>query len=81
VLRCLLSVLDPDVAEDSARLVVYGGRGRAAGSWADVDAIVGVLERLGADETLLVQQVRCRARNGVGRRTSDHRVKTPYPAR
>jgi urocanate hydratase len=58
VLRCLLNVLDPDVAEDSARLIVYGGRGRAARSWADVDAIVGVLERLAADETLLVQSGR-----------------------
>lgn len=58
VLRCLLNVLDPDVAEDSARLVVYGGRGRAARSWADVDAIVGALERLGEDETLLVQSGR-----------------------
>src|SRR5438093_11979299 len=55
VLRCLLNVLDPDVAEDSARLVVYGGRGRAARSWGDVDAIVATLERLGGDETLLVQ--------------------------
>ena len=39
VLRCLLNMLDPAVAEDSARLVVYGGRGRAARSWADYDAI------------------------------------------
>jgi urocanate hydratase len=58
VLRCLLNVLDPDVAEDSARLVVYGGRGRAARSWADVDAIVATLRRLGGDETLLVQSGR-----------------------
>ena len=34
VLRCFLNTLDPAVAEDSARLVVYGGRGRAARSWA-----------------------------------------------
>jgi urocanate hydratase len=58
VLRCLLNVLDPAVAEDSARLVVYGGRGRAARSWADVDAIVATLRRLGGDETLLVQSGR-----------------------
>jgi urocanate hydratase len=58
VLRCLLNVLDPEVAEDSARLVVYGGRGRAARSWADVDAIVATLERLGSAETLLVQSGR-----------------------
>jgi urocanate hydratase len=51
-------VLDPAVAEDSARLVVYGGRGRAARSWEDVDAICATLERLGRDETLLVQSGR-----------------------
>ncbi|MFI7127990.1 urocanate hydratase [Nonomuraea sp. NPDC050153] len=58
VLRCLLNTLDPAVAEDSARLIVYGGQGRAARSWADVDAIVAALERLGPDETLLVQSGR-----------------------
>jgi urocanate hydratase len=56
--RCLLNVLDPDVAEDSARLVVYGGRGRAARSWQDVDVICSTLERLRRDETLLVQSGR-----------------------
>jgi urocanate hydratase len=55
VLRCFLNTLDPAVAEDSARLVVYGGRGRAARSWVDYDAIRGALERLGGDETLIVQ--------------------------
>ncbi|GLP66317.1 urocanate hydratase [Streptomyces sp. TUS-ST3] len=55
VLRCFLNTLDPAVAEDSARLVVYGGRGRAARSWEAYDAIVAALERLGLDETLLVQ--------------------------
>jgi urocanate hydratase len=54
VLRCFLNTLDPAVAEDSARLVVYGGRGRAARSWAAYDAIVAALERLGGDETLIV---------------------------
>jgi urocanate hydratase len=58
VLRCLLNVLDPAVAEDSARLIVYGGRGRAARSWADVDALVATLQRLAGDETLLVQSGR-----------------------
>jgi urocanate hydratase len=57
-LRCLRNCLDPAVAEDSAHLVVYGGRGRAARSWADVDAICATLERLGDDETLLVQSGR-----------------------
>ncbi|WP_371552077.1 urocanate hydratase [Streptomyces sp. NBC_00554] len=55
VLRCFLNTLDPAVAEDSARLVVYGGRGRAARSWEAYDAIVAALERLGPDETLMVQ--------------------------
>jgi len=55
VLRCFLNTLDPAVAEDSARLVVYGGRGRAARSWEAYDAIVTALERLGPDETLMVQ--------------------------
>ena len=31
-LRCLLNNLDPEVAENAAELVVYGGRGRAARS-------------------------------------------------
>ncbi len=54
MLRCLLNTLDPAVAEDSARLIVYGGRGRAARSWDAFDAIVAALERLGGDETLIV---------------------------
>jgi len=58
VLRCLLNVLDPAVAEDSARLIVYGRRGRAARSWADVDILVATLQRLAGDETLLVQSGR-----------------------
>ena len=58
VLRCLMNTLDPAVAEDSARLVVYGGEGRAARSWADYDRIVSVLHRLRDDETLLVQSGR-----------------------
>jgi len=47
--------LDPEVAEDPDRLVVYGGTGRAARSWAAFDAIVRELRRLADDETLLVQ--------------------------
>lgn len=54
-LRMLMNNLDPDVAEDPARLIVYGGRGQAARSWPAFDAIVRTLERLGHDETLLVQ--------------------------
>jgi urocanate hydratase len=47
--------LDPEVAEDPDRLVVYGGTGRAARSWDCFDAIVAALRALGDDETLLVQ--------------------------
>ncbi|MGC4092566.1 MAG: urocanate hydratase [Polyangiaceae bacterium] len=54
-LRMLMNNLDPEVAEDPARLVVYGGRGQAARSWAAFDAIVRELTQLGADETLLIQ--------------------------
>src|SRR4249920_1840202 len=55
VLRMLMNNLDPEVAEDPDHLVVYGGTGRAARSWAAYDAIVRELQRLGDDETLLVQ--------------------------
>ena len=47
--------LDPDVAERPEDLVVYGGSGRAARSWAAFDAIVTSLRSLGSDETLVVQ--------------------------
>jgi len=47
--------LDPEVAERPDDLVVYGGSGRAARSWAAFDAIVDTLRRLDHDETLLVQ--------------------------
>jgi len=54
-LRMLMNNLDPEVAEDPDRLVVYGGSGKAARSWADLDRIVAVLRKLENDETLLVQ--------------------------
>src|SRR3978361_4721 len=54
-LRMLMNNLDPEVAEDPDRLVVYGGTGRAARSWEAFDAIVSTLQRLENDETLLVQ--------------------------
>ncbi len=47
--------LDPEVAEDPARLVVYGGSGKAARDWPSFQAIVTTLRRLAPDETLLVQ--------------------------
>jgi urocanate hydratase len=51
----LLNNLDPEVAEDPDRLVVYGGSGRAARSWQDLDTIIATLRKLENDETLLVQ--------------------------
>src|SRR5438874_1318691 len=54
-LRMLMNNLDPEVAENPDALVVYGGTGRAARSWAAFDAIVRELRQLGDDETLLVQ--------------------------
>ncbi|MDT8449686.1 MAG: urocanate hydratase [Wenzhouxiangellaceae bacterium] len=54
-MRMLMNNLDPEVAEDPDNLVVYGGRGQAARSWAAFDAIVEALKRLAPDETLLVQ--------------------------
>ncbi|MEG3173771.1 urocanate hydratase [Sphingomonas sp. ZB1N12] len=54
-LRMLMNNLDAGVAERPEQLVVYGGIGRAARNWQAYDAIVATLERLEADETLLVQ--------------------------
>jgi urocanate hydratase len=47
--------LDPDVAENPAELIIYGGSGKAARNWDCYDAIVKTLQNLEADETLLVQ--------------------------
>ena len=54
-MRMLMNNLDPEVAERPADLVVYGGAGKAARNWPCYHAIVRELERLGDDETLLVQ--------------------------
>jgi urocanate hydratase len=54
-MRMLMNNLHPDVAENPHELVVYGGIGRAARTWADFDTIVASLKDLEADETLVVQ--------------------------
>ena len=54
-MRMLMNNLDPGVAENPNELVVYGGIGRAARTWADFDSIVATLKTLNDDETLLVQ--------------------------
>lgn len=53
--RMIQNNLDPDVAENPAELVVYGGIGRAARDWESYDAILKSLKSLGDDETLLIQ--------------------------
>src|SRR5690242_17496304 len=53
--RMLQNNLDPEVAENPAELVVYGGIGRAARNWECFDAILRSLRELGDDETLLIQ--------------------------
>jgi urocanate hydratase len=54
-MRMLMNNLDPEVAEKPDELIVYGGTGKAARNWDAFEAIVRTLQRLGNDETLLVQ--------------------------
>ena len=54
-LRMLMNNLDPEVAEDPDRLVVYGGSGKAARNWDCFEAICKTLKEMAPDETLLVQ--------------------------
>lgn len=53
--RMLQNNLDPEVAGEPERLIVYGGRGKAARNWEAFDAILASLRELEDDETLLVQ--------------------------
>ena len=53
--RMLMNNLDPEVAEKPEELIVYGGRGKAARNWECYHTIVETLERLGNEQTLLVQ--------------------------
>src|SRR5712691_7227250 len=53
--RMLHNVLDPEVAKDPDHLIVYGGTGRAARSWDALEATLDTLEKLGEDQTLLIQ--------------------------
>jgi len=54
-MRMLMNNLDPEVGERPEDLVVYGGIGKAARNWQAFDTIVEQLQKLEADETLLVQ--------------------------
>jgi urocanate hydratase len=53
--RMIQNNLDPEVAGTPEKLIVYGGRGRAARNWDCFDAILESLRNLEPDETLLVQ--------------------------
>ncbi len=53
--RMLQNNLDPEVAENPQRLVVYGGIGRAARNWECYDQILASLRELEDDQTLLIQ--------------------------
>jgi urocanate hydratase len=54
-MRMLMNNLDPEVAENPAELIVYGGSGKAARNWDCFEAIISSLKELENDETLLVQ--------------------------
>jgi len=51
----LMNNLDSEVAEKPEELIVYGGRGKAARNWECYAKIIETLDRLGNEETLLVQ--------------------------
>jgi len=51
----LMNNLDPEVAKDWEKLIVYGGTGQAARNWECFDVIVKALKELENDETLLIQ--------------------------
>jgi len=54
-MRMLMNNLDPEVAENPAELIVYGGSGKAARNWECYEAIISSLKELENDETLLIQ--------------------------
>jgi urocanate hydratase len=53
--RMIHNVLDPEVAKDPDKLIVYGGTGKAARSWECFEKITETLQRLEPNETLLIQ--------------------------
>ena len=54
-MRMLMNNLDPEVAENSDELIVYGGSGKAARNWESYTAIIDSLKKLENDETLIIQ--------------------------
>ena len=55
IYRMLHHVVDPEVAKDPEKLVVYGGTGKAARNWECFDRITETLENLEINETMLIQ--------------------------
>ncbi|MGQ9538053.1 MAG: urocanate hydratase [Candidatus Bathycorpusculaceae bacterium] len=55
ILRMLFNVVDPEVAKDPERLIVYGGTGKAARNWECFEKVVETLMELEPDETMLIQ--------------------------
>ena len=53
--RMIQHNLDPEVAGEPDKLIVYGGRGKAARNWECFDAILETLQRMDVDDTLLIQ--------------------------
>ncbi len=53
--RMIQHNLEPEVAGEPERLIVYGGRGKAARDWPSFDAILNALREMDPDETLLIQ--------------------------
>ena len=53
--RMIQNNLDPEVAENPEKLVVYGGKGKAARNWDCFNAILKTLKRMDVDETLIIQ--------------------------
>jgi len=51
----LCNVVDPEVAKDPNRLIVYGGTGKACRNWECFDRVVETLTELEPDETMLIQ--------------------------
>lgn len=55
ILRMLYNVVDPEVAKDPEKLIVYGGTGKACRNWECFDRVVATLKELKPDETMLIQ--------------------------
>jgi urocanate hydratase len=55
ILRMLCNVVDPEVAKNPEKLIVYGGTGKAARNWECFEQIAETLTELNPDETMLVQ--------------------------